>query len=47
MCDEVKRVVALRISDGGICIVCDEKLDDVEVSIARCPLHRCSDEVAA
>ena len=42
---EMQGVVSLRISDIGICAVCDEELDDVNVSITGGPLHWSSDEV--
>jgi hypothetical protein len=43
---EVQCIVSLRIRDIGIGAVCDEELDNVNVSIASGPLHWSSDEVA-
>ena len=42
---EMQGVVSLRICDIGICAVCDEELNDINVSIASGPLHGSSDEV--
>lgn len=38
-------IVPLRVRDVGICAVCDEELNDVNVSITSGPLHWSSDEV--
>ena len=44
---EMQGVISLRIRDIGIRAVCDEELNDINVSIAGGPLHRSSDEVPA
>ena len=37
----------MRVFDVGIGVVSDEKLDDIEISSARSPLHGGSHEVAS
>jgi hypothetical protein len=43
----VERIVALRVYGGQICIVGDEKSDDVEITIASSPLDWSSNEDSA
>ena len=47
MCDQMQCVVTLSISDGGVGVMGDEELDDVEVSVACSPLHRCCDQISS
>ena len=47
MCDEVQGVVPLGIGYGGVGVVGNEQLDDVEIPVASGPLHRGSDKVTA
>ena len=42
---EMQGVVSLRICNIGICAMCDEELNDINVSITGGPLHGGSDEV--
>ncbi|KAF6743274.1 hypothetical protein DFP72DRAFT_137954 [Ephemerocybe angulata] len=46
MGDEVQGVVALAVGDGRVRAVRNEQVDDVEVAVARGPLHGRRDEVA-
>lgn len=45
MGNEMQGVVPLRICDVGICAMCDEELNDINVSVASGPLHGSSNEV--
>lgn len=47
MGDKVESIVTLRIRYIRIGVVGDQQLDDIEVSVACSPLHRCSDEITA
>ena len=47
MGDKMEGVVPLGVGDVWVGAVGDEELDDIEVAIACCPLHRRCDEVAA
>lgn len=47
VCDEVKGVISLSIADIRVGAVGDEQLDDIEVTVAGCPLHGRRNEVAA
>ena len=43
---EMQGIIPLRICDVGIRAVCDEELNDINVSIASGPLHGSGNEVA-
>lgn len=43
---QVQRIIPLRITDIWVGVVRNQQLDDVEVAVARSPLHGRSDEVA-
>lgn len=44
---EMQGIVSLRICDVGICAVCDEELNDINVSVTSGPLHGSSNKIAA
>ena len=41
----MERVVSLGVSDVRVGVVSDEQLNDIKVSVPRCPLHRRCDKV--